>query len=140
MLVYIDDILITGNQSAIIFSFVTQLRSTFAMKDLGDLGYFLSMQAHRGSTSLHLQQSKYVLDLLHRAKMIGCKPYATPCVSGSKLSAFDDTLLSEAETSTYRQLVGALQYCTITRPNLAFFVNQLCQFIDHPTSSHWTLK
>ena len=68
--------------------------------------------------------------------MIGAKPYSTPTVSGSKLSLHDGTALPDA--TEYRQIVGALQYCTLTRPDIAFSVNQLCQFLHSPTSTHWT--
>lgn len=68
--------------------------------------------------------------------MIGAKPYASPCISGSKLSKFDaDPLL---DPSPYRHIVGVLQYCTLTRPDIAFTVNQLCQFLHAPTTTHMT--
>ena len=69
--------------------------------------------------------------------MIGAKPYSTPTASGSKLSLHDGTTLPDA--TEYRQIVGALQYCTLTRPDIAFFVNQLCQFLHSLTSTHWTI-
>ncbi|KAF5451966.1 hypothetical protein F2P56_027014 [Juglans regia] len=107
------------------------------MKDLGDLSYFLGMEAHRISNGLNQRQSKYILDLFYRASMIGAKPYAAPSVSGTKLSSFEGSSLSETETITYRQLVGGLQYCTLTRPDLAYSVNQLFQFMHSLTTSHW---
>jgi hypothetical protein len=79
---------------------------------------------HRESSGLHMRQSKYIIDLLHKAKMVGAKTYKSPCVVGSKLSASDDPILPNI--SEYRQLVGALQYCTLTRPEIAYSVNQLC--------------
>lgn len=60
VLVYVDDILIIGTDSNVILSVIKQLQLVFAMKDLGDLGFFLSMQAHRDATGLHIWQSKYV--------------------------------------------------------------------------------
>lgn len=74
VLVSVDDILITGTDKSIIFLVIKQLQQSFAIKDLGDLGYFLGMEAHRTSDGLHLRQSKYILDLLHCAGMIGAKP------------------------------------------------------------------
>lgn len=139
--VYVDDILITGNDTAIIFSMINQLQHSFAMKDLGNFGYFLGIEAHRTSAGLHIRQSKYIFALLHRAGMIGAKLYVAPSVSGTKLSSLEGTLLSEADLTNYRQLVGDLQYCTLTRPDLTYSVNQLCQFMHSPTTSHWvTLK
>jgi len=68
--------------------------------------------------------------------MIGAKPYRSPCVSGSKLSSHQGDPI--ANISEYRQLVGALQYCTLTRPEIAYSDNQLCQLMHKPSSSHWT--
>jgi hypothetical protein len=68
--------------------------------------------------------------------MIGTKPYSSPCVSRSKLSSSDGDPLSNI--SKYRQLVGALQYCTLIHPKIAYSVNQLFQFLHSSTSSHWT--
>jgi hypothetical protein len=112
------------------------LQREFAIKDLGPLSYFLGMQAYRTSNGLHLTQSEYIVDLLHRAKMVGAKPYNSPCISGSKLSKFDGDPLPDP--SLYRHLVGALQYCTLTRLNIAFSVNQLSQFLHAPTTQHFT--
>jgi hypothetical protein len=135
--VYVDDILITGTNSTVLHSIISQLQSVFAMKDLGDLGFFLGMQARRDDDGLHIRQSKYIIDLLHRSSMAGAKPYTAPTVSGSKLSVSSSNPLSESDASTYRQIVGALQYCTITRPDIAYSVNQLCQFMHSPSSAHW---
>jgi hypothetical protein len=79
---------------------------------------------------------QYIVDLLHRANMVGAKPYNSPCISGSKLSKFDGDPLPDP--SLYRHLVGALQYCTLTRPDIAFSVNQLCQFLHAPITQHFT--
>jgi hypothetical protein len=87
ILVYVDDILVTGTHGSFIASLLTKLRNDFALKELGELNYFLGIQVHRESSGLHMRQSKYIVDLLHKAKMVGAKPYKSPCVSGSKLSA-----------------------------------------------------
>ena len=68
--------------------------------------------------------------------MVGAKPYLAPIVLGSKMSQFDGDPLSDG--TEYKQIVGALQYCTLTRLDIAFSVNQLCQFMHSPTSAHWT--
>jgi hypothetical protein len=65
------------------------------------------------------------------------KPYPTP-MSTSHLSltsedAFDDPHL-------YRSVVGTLQYVTITRPNIAFAVNKVSQYMHAPTTLHWGLS
>lgn len=91
------------------------------------------MEAFCDDADLHLRQSKYILDLLHEPGMMGAKPYSAPCTSGSKLFAHEGTPLSNSKVSNYRQLVGSLQYCTLTHPD----IQVLCQFMHSPTSAHW---
>ena len=67
--------------------------------------------------------------------MAESKPAKSPCISGSKLSKHDGKPLSDH--TIYRQIVGALQYCTLTIPEIAYFVNQLCQHMHAPSSTHW---
>ena len=70
--------------------------------------------------------------------MIGAKAYSAPCISGSKLSVSSGEPLPDP--NVYRQMVGALQYCTLTRPDIAYSVNQLCQHLHSPTTLHWTAR
>jgi hypothetical protein len=67
--------------------------------------------------------------------MSGAKPANSPCPSGSKLSRYVGSPLPDP--TVYRQVVGALQYCTLTRPEIAYSVNQLCQHLHAPSSTHW---
>ncbi|XP_035551046.1 uncharacterized mitochondrial protein AtMg00810-like [Juglans regia] len=119
----------------IVSALLHQLSNEFAVKDLGALSYFLGIQVQRNSESLHMHQGKYILDLLHDTNMVGAKPVATTCTSGGKLSKHTgDPLLGP---SVYRHIAGALQYCT-TRPDIAYSVNLLCQFLHCPTYVHLT--
>ncbi|XP_041007963.1 uncharacterized mitochondrial protein AtMg00810-like [Juglans microcarpa x Juglans regia] len=137
ILIYVDDLLVTDTHDSFIFSLITKLMTEFSLKDLGALGYFLGIQATRDAHGLHLCQSKNILDILHRARMVGAKPYSAPCLSGAKLSAntSDHDPLSDA--IEYRKIVSALQYCTLSRLDIASTVNQLCQYLHAPTSAHW---
>lgn len=136
ILVYVDDILITGTNVSSMFAFIHLLQKDFPLKDLGELSYFLGLYAQRDKNGLHLSQSKYIVDILHRANMLGAKPCFTPTAFGVKLSKLDGDPLPNG--SEYRHLIGSFQYCTLTRPDIAFAVNQLCQFMHSPTSTHWT--
>jgi hypothetical protein len=104
------------------------------MKDLDPLSYFLGIQIIQDSTSLHLRQSKNIQNLLLHAGMTDPKPYRTPCISGSKMSKFTGEVLPNP--TEYRHIVRALQYVTLTRPDIAYSVNQLCQHMHTPTSVH----
>ncbi|XP_019155792.1 PREDICTED: uncharacterized protein LOC109152546 [Ipomoea nil] len=68
--------------------------------------------------------------------MVDCKPLSTPA-SVTKLVTPTDELFDNL--TQYRRIVGALQYLTITRPDLAFSVNRLCQHMHSPTTEHWGL-
>jgi hypothetical protein len=136
LLIYVDDIIVTGTHAHLISALITRMQKKFPVKDLGPLSYFLGIQATRTSEGLHLCQTKYVVDLLSRTHMADAKPAKSPCVSSSKLSRFDGESLTDI--SEYRSVVGALQYCTLTRPDIAYSVNQLCQHLHHPTTAHWT--
>jgi hypothetical protein len=134
MLVYVDDIIITGPDNLLISNVITQLQLEFPLKDLGPLNFFLGIQVTRTKEGLHLCQTKYISDLLTRTHMQAAKPAKSPCPTGSKLSSFDgDPLPNPTE---YRHIVGSLQYCTLTRPDISFSVNQLCQHLHAPTTAH----
>jgi len=136
LLVYVDNIILIGNNKDTISWIFSKLKSEFALKDLGELSYFLGIQAIRDSNGLHLRQSKYINDLLDRTQMTDAKPYPTPCVPGIKMSKFDVAPLPNP--TIYRHIVGALQYVTLTRPDIAYSVNQLSQHMHAPTSTHFT--
>ena len=70
--------------------------------------------------------------------MIKCKPSPTPLSSSEKLSKYEGTLLNSGDSIKYRSIVGALQYLTFSRPDLAYSVNKVCQFLHAPTTVHWT--
>ncbi|XP_048427896.1 uncharacterized mitochondrial protein AtMg00810-like [Pyrus x bretschneideri] len=114
---------------------ITKLSTLFSMKDLGPLSYFLGVEATYVGHNLHLTQSKYALDLLERTKFKDAKPISTPVSTGQKLSAYVGEPYKHPEQ--YRSVVGALQYLTITRPNLSYAVNQVCQFMHSPKDTHW---
>jgi hypothetical protein len=86
VVVYVDDLVITGNNIDLILILKKQLVDTFDMTDLGLLHYFLSLQVLPLSDGLFLSQSKYVMDLLNHFKMVDYKPCATPFQSGVKLT------------------------------------------------------
>lgn len=135
ILVYVDYIIITGS-SLTEFTLVTsQLHSRFALKDLGPLHYFLGVQVQSKPGGLLLTQTKYINDLLQKVNMHTSKPQSTPMAAGQKLY-FDGTDLMD-DPQLYRSTVGALQYACITRPDIAYSVNKVSQFMHKPLLSHW---
>ncbi|XP_068636011.1 uncharacterized protein [Aristolochia californica] len=135
VLVYVDDIIIIGSSSRHISSLIVQLDSVFALRDLGQLSYFLSIEVSYNEGFMHLNQTKYISDLLHRTEMFDTKPAKIPGVVGQNLSKFDGDPM--AEVTQYRSVVGALQYVILTRPDIAVAINKACQFMQQPTTAHW---
>lgn len=138
LLVYVDDIIITSSSTAAIDALLADLRAEFALKDLGSLNYFLGIQVTRLSDGILLSQEKYATDLLRRVGMLSCKPVPTPMSATEKLSIHDGTPLGPEDVKTYRSIVGALQYLSHTRPDLAFAINKACQYLSAPSTVHWT--
>lgn len=99
------------------------------------MGVEVSYPANGG---LFLSQSSYVTDILSRAKMLDANSIATPMVSGSIVSAHHGELFSDPYQ--YRSVVGALQYVTLTRPEISYSMNKACQFMHSPKLMHWQVK
>ncbi|KAF2301235.1 hypothetical protein GH714_021059 [Hevea brasiliensis] len=112
-----------------------QLGSVFPVKDLGDLHYFLGIQVSRINDGLLLSQEKYLEGILSDHNMAAAKPFSTPMPTTPNLSKLMGEKMSDA--TCYRQVLGALQYMTLTRPDIAFSVNKLAQFMHSPTVLHW---
>jgi hypothetical protein len=95
--------------------------------------FFLGLEVARQSYGLSVTQQKYVVDLLRRASILKCSPAHTHMSSTTRLFSIDSALLGDAEATTYRSIVGGLQYLTLTRPDICFVVNRVCQFLHSPT-------
>jgi hypothetical protein len=96
----------------------------------------LGIDVAKCSDGLLLTHDKYASDILRRANMHNCKPTHTPLAADEKLSLMDgDPLLGDDDTS-YHSLVNALQYLTLTRPDISYSVNKVCQFLHVPTTHH----
>jgi hypothetical protein len=120
LLLYVDDIILTASSTSLLRRLTELLHSKFAMIDLADLHHFLGISVTRSTDGLFLSQHQYVVDLLQRAGMAECHSMATPVDTHAKLSATDDAPVSDA--TQYHSLAGALQYLTLTRPDLAYAV------------------
>ncbi|PKU63556.1 Retrovirus-related Pol polyprotein from transposon TNT 1-94 [Dendrobium catenatum] len=135
MLIYVDDILLAGNSPSEINKLLANLHSTFQMRNLGPLSQFLGIQAIQTKTGLLLHQQQYAHNIIHRAGMDQSKPVTTP-LPNRQPSQHDSTTPYD-NPQLYRQLIGALQYLTITRPDIQFAVQQLCQHMQNPFITHF---
>ena len=137
LLVYVDDIIITGSDSNVINQVIAALTTEFQITDMGDLHFFLGVQIVHTLAGLFLSQSNYIHDLLFKTDMYTAKPYATPYLPYQRLLKDDGEPFDNP--SLYRNIVGALQYLTFTRPDIVFAVYQVCQFMQHPFVDHFVV-
>jgi hypothetical protein len=119
ILVYVDDILIAGNDLSAITNLKTMLAHHFHIKDPGKLKYFLGLEVAHSPTSISLNQRKYALDILADSGHLGTRPTAFPMEQNLKLNNADGDLLPDP--SSFRRLVGRLIYLNITRSDIVFF-------------------
>ncbi|KAL1204160.1 Retrovirus-related Pol polyprotein from transposon RE2 [Cardamine amara subsp. amara] len=135
LLVYVDDLIIAGSSLKATKSFKLYLSTCFHMKDLGDLKYFIGIEVARNSTGIYLCQRKYALDILAETGLLESKPVNFPLEQNHKLAVSKSHLL--ADPAPYRCLLGRLIYLGVTRPDLAFSVHVLAQFMQKPRLDHW---
>ncbi|CAN6704192.1 unnamed protein product [Malus baccata var. baccata] len=109
------------------------LSNKFAIKDLGTLKYFLGIEMAHSHKGFFLNQRKYVMNLLHKAKMIDCKPARTPLDSNLKLKTHNDLV---PNLSYYQRMVGKLIYLTITHPDISYAISIVSQFMHFPSMDH----
>jgi hypothetical protein len=139
LLLYVDDMVLTGSSPLLLQHIIKRLSSAFAVKDMGPVHFFLGIDVTRNASGFFLSQHKYALELLERAGMSTCKPADTPADTKPKASANAGTPLSDRDASTYRSMAGALQYLTISRPDLAYAVQQVCLHMHAPRDTHSAL-
>ncbi|WP_286489548.1 reverse transcriptase domain-containing protein, partial [Escherichia coli] len=115
LVIYVDDLIITGDSDVDIQDVRLLLRQKFEMKDWGELRYFLGIEVVRTPHGILLLQRQYGLDMLSKYGMTGCKPISVPLELNTQLSTDTSQLLEDP--TMYRRIVGSLIYMTITRPD-----------------------
>ncbi|KAI9162373.1 hypothetical protein LWI28_026651 [Acer negundo] len=133
LLIYVDDILITGNDPVSIAATKNFLHSHFNLKDLGILKYFLGIEISASKKGIFISQHKYALEIIEDVGLLGAAPIDTPMERGLKLSDKSDLL---KDPSKYRRLVGRLIYLTVSRLNITYAVHVLSRFMHQPRKFH----
>lgn len=133
VLIYVDDVIVAGDDLARITALKSYLDHQFKIKNLGPLKYFLGIEVARSSAGMVLNQRKYVLDILMECELLGCRPASSPMDQKVRFSEFDPLL---DDPAFYRRIVGRLLYLTVTRPDICFAVNTLSQFMHAPRKCH----
>eukprot|EP00253_Pinus_taeda_P030704 PITA_30704 len=136
LVVYVDDLLMTGNNESHTTSIKKELRKGFEMTDLGYVHYYLGIEVTQHPKSIFLSQKKYIGDLLNRYGMAECNPLTTPMEQNLKLTSIEGKEFEDA--TKYRQLVGSLNYLTTTRLDISFVVGIPSRFMQKPCEGHWS--
>jgi hypothetical protein len=134
LIVYVDDIVLTGNDDGEIQNLRHYLANKFELKDLGSLKYFLGIEVARSKHGIIISQRKYILDLLKETKMLGCKATDNRTEVNVKLGEGSESPL--VDKGRYQRLVGWLIYLSHTRPDIAYVVSVVSQFMHSPREPH----
>ncbi|MFS7949417.1 putative RNA-directed DNA polymerase [Helianthus anomalus] len=137
LLVYVDDIVVTGNSVDEIDKIKFILNSNFQIKDLGKLKYFLGIEVLYNKSGMCLNQRKYCLELLSEFGYLACKPVNTPIEQSYLVTAKVSKNQSPLKNITgFQKLIGKLIYLSLTRPDISYAVQFLSQFMHSPTEMH----
>ena len=133
--IYVDGIIVTGDNLEEISTLKSFLDDQFKIKDLGYINLFLGLEFNETNGGMVVNQDKFILDLLQAYSMTDCNPVSAPLPSNLKLFPKMDNPLKEA--TSYRQLIGKLNFLLHTRPDLSFTVQYLSQFNQTPCEAHY---
>jgi hypothetical protein len=134
LIVYVDDMIITSDDEEKISRLQEELATDFEMKNLGGLKYFLGIEVAGSREGIFLSQRKYVLDVLTEVGMLECKPADTPIIQNNRLNEYPDQ--APTDKGRYQRLVGKLIYLSHTRPDIAYAVSVVSQFMHNPSEDH----
>ncbi|KAG8479014.1 hypothetical protein CXB51_028903 [Gossypium anomalum] len=133
--VYVDDLLVTRGDQAILADFKTKMHQMFEMFDFGRMTYFLGMEVTQSQEGFFLSQRTFAIKILDKFSMLNCKATSTPVAVGEKLTSQSNS--KEVCETTYRSLVGCLLYLTATRPDIMFAVSLLSRFMHCCNEDHF---
>jgi hypothetical protein len=134
LLVYVDDIIVTGDDEEEQQMLAQHLAKEFEIKTLGKLKYFLGIEVAHSRKGIFISQQKYITDLLQETGKTACKPACTPIDPNVKLGNAEEDIAVNKEK--YQRLVGKLIYLSHTRPDVAFAVSLVSQFMHQPKEIH----
>ena len=144
LLLYVDDLLLACRSLSALIAVKEQLSRLFSMKDIGEAEYVLGIQISRdrASRSLSLSQAQYVRGVVERFNMAHANPEWTPCVVKQDLrratSPATPAEYEQMRSVPYSSAVGAVMYAMLgTRPDIAYAVSVLSQFMQEPRLEHW---
>ena len=131
---YVDDLLVTGDDARLVDEFKQEMMQAFEMIDLGLMTYFLGIEIKQSENEVLICQRKYAKEILKKFQMEECKSVSTPMNQKEKFSKDDGA--EKIGEGYYRSLIGCLMYLTATRPDILFAVSLLSRFMHCPSEIH----
>ena len=134
---YVDDILLASSSRDMLDELKAEFSKRFEMKDCGRVRVCLGLEIARNTSKglLHLNQSRYAEKVLERFGMENASPVVTPMQAQISVA---DTETEPIDSTLYRRAIGSLMYLAVgTRPDIAFAVGRLAQFVEAPTKALW---
>ena len=135
---FVDDIAAAGSNVTLTDTLLAELRTVFSIDDKGDLEWFLSLSVDRtGGGDLLIHQTAYLHDVLERFGITDTDTgtAASPLPTNYAYARYNGTA-SPGDTTTYRQIVGAIRWLTLTRPDICFSLNNLARNMSNPGPEH----
>ncbi|XP_072054409.1 uncharacterized mitochondrial protein AtMg00810-like [Arachis hypogaea] len=147
LIVYVDDIILTGDDSLELKDLKEKLAKAFGIKELGSLKYFPGIEFARYKEGIFMNQRKYILDILKETRLLDCKAAETPIEPNLKLKpAEPENVMDKGryqrserfeDPKLFSSVVGTLQYITIIRPDLSFAVSKETWKIEGEAEFVW---
>eukprot|EP00253_Pinus_taeda_P035794 PITA_35794 len=135
IVLYVDDLIFTGNDASLIADFKAVMKNELEMTDLGFLRYFLGIEVDQSENGGFISQDKYVEAGLKRFNMQNSKAAVTPTVMGLKLTKEDSS--KDFDPKLYKSIVGSVMHLTATRSDIMHAVSLISAFMERPKETHW---
>lgn len=132
--VYVDDLLVIGNNFEAIESFKQQMSQNFEMTDLGKLNYYLGIEVEQGEGCIKLRQTGYAKKIIEKAGMKGCNPTKYPMDPKEQIDK--DEGGKTVDVTRYKSIIGGLRYLVHTKPDIAYSVGIASRYMERPTTVH----
>ncbi|GAA0176229.1 transmembrane signal receptor [Lithospermum erythrorhizon] len=131
---YVDDLIITGNNEELMLQFKASMVKEFDMTDLGRMNYFLGIEVVQLKNGIFICQKQYAETILKRFGMTECNVVSTPIATGVKID--QDRSGKQVNETQFKQMVGSLMYLTSTRPDIMYATCLISRYMSCPTELH----
>ena len=142
--VHVDDCMFTGSSSSLVTQYKSKINDCYALMDLGPLHWLLGIKVLRDQAehTISSSQTAYINSILNRFALADAKPYSSPMIPGLVYTKSDSPSnpeeAAQMKNTPYREAIGSLMYIAVTtRPDIAFAVSALSQFLSNPGKAHW---